>query len=132
MNQVLQKSVIGAFITLMAGGCVTAPPEPVSLEERLSNRGFVIGQPIEKVRISRITGWSYEGRGAVIIYGPGSQKYLFRVRPTCENILQHVQRITVSDTAGRVTDKDSLEIWGAGGSALRCQIDTIHELKKLQ
>jgi len=139
MTWVFRNTVAGIFMLLMAVGCATELPEPTSLEEELAKRGLAIGNPVRQVEEKNyITGWSYVGRGNLIISFGESQKYLVTVQTTCDYILRHADRITVNrKDFGIMTDKDSLNIWGHGSSqwgmgsynSTYCSIYTIHLFK---
>jgi hypothetical protein len=138
MNWVFRNTVAGIFMLLMALGCVTEIPEPVSFEEKLAERGFTMSQPVSRLKLvqaGRMTDWNFVDGGAAIIYFGTSRYYLVTVRSVCEDKLRNAKRIRLIYTTGITTKLNKLEIVGRsvpGSSRLYCEIDAIHELKKIE
>ena len=132
MNHALRNTIASIIALLLAGACVTEPPKPVPLEERLAKRGLAIGQQVKVVTGRRINGWSNVGQLALIVNVDVSQKYLVTVRTSCEDGLRSAQHVIFSTTSGNFTDKDKLIIQGSGRYKVQCYIDTIHILEKVE
>lgn len=132
MNHQFRHWVAGIVAMLILAACVTEPSNPVSLEEKLASRGFVIDHQVKRVREHQINGWSNLDRFAVIINVNASQHYLVTVRTSCDDGLRSARNLAFSTTIGDLTDKDKLVIRGSGRYTVQCFIDTIHLLKKIQ
>lgn len=117
-----------AFLMLLA--CAGTPPESISLEEKLAKRGYVIGEPVKRLRDYRINGWNSIDRYSVIMNAGASKNYLVTVRSPCEGLIS-AEHLTFSTTIGDLTDKDKLVVRGAGRFLEQCYIDKIYSLTRI-
>ena len=116
-------------ILLMATACAHDPTEATPLEERLAQRGFVIGKQVNEVDILHRRGWSNVDREHVIFDFGVSRSYLLTLRTSCNSL---VGAANIGFTAARyLSDKDKLLVRDSRELVVTCAISTIHELEKI-
>lgn len=130
MNTILRALVATAAAMLLAAGCATEGYEEPTLAEKLAQRGYAVGQPVEQLKDYLINGWNSVDRNNVIITVGASRNYLVSVRNPCEG-LRSAERLAFTTTVGNLTDFDKLMVRGGGGLLEQCFIESIHELEKI-
>ena len=123
------KPLTGLIILVLATACSGIPPESIPLEDRLTEKGYKIGESVKRLNDHRINGWSSVDRRNVILNVGVSEYYLVTVRRNCEG-LNSATNLAFSTTVGNLTDKDKLVVRGPGRFLEDCYIDTIRTLEK--
>jgi hypothetical protein len=131
MQTVFQNMVTAAIFLLVAGACASSFTDSVPLEERLFKRGFVIGQPVKRIKEYKINGWNSLDRRHVTISIGASRSYLVTLRDNCDG-LRSAETIAFNTTVGGLTDWDTLLVRGSGRYLERCYIESIHALRKIR
>lgn len=115
----------------MAVACSHSPSAPVTLEDKLAQRGFVIGEQVKKVINLQVNSWnSLDDRHVIMRFG-ASRNYLLTLRTSCDSLIGAVV-INFSTTVGSLTDNDKLLVRDSTQRVATCFISTIHELKKIE
>jgi hypothetical protein len=118
-----------ASIILLTTACSGTPPESMPIEERMAEKGYLIKEPVKRLRDYRINGWSSVDRRNVILNVGASENYLVTVRSPCEG-LRSAEHLAFSTIIGDLTDKDKLIVRDSGRFTQHCYIDTIRALEK--
>lgn len=122
---------VGLMAFLMLLACASAPPESIPLKEKLAKRGYVIGEPVKRLRDYRINGWNSIDRRSVIMIVGASKHYLVTLRSPCDG-LTSAEHLAFSTTIGDLTDKDKLVVRSAGRYLEQCYIDKIYPLSRIK
>jgi len=124
------KTITTSFIVLwVMAGCAANSTQPIPLNKKLSQRGYVVGTPVKRIRDYQINGWNSIDRLHLIITAGVSERYLVTLRNACDG-LRSAEVIVFKTTAGNLSRLDKLLVRGQGGFLERCYIDTIHTLSK--
>jgi len=128
----LSKTITAGYIgLLLAAGCAGKSTQPIPLDKKLSQRGYVVDTPVRKILEYRINGWNSIDRLHLIITSGVSDHYLVTLRNPCDE-LSSAETIAFSTTVGNLTDMDKLLVRGHGNFLQRCYIKTIHTLSKIK
>ena len=130
MKHGLVKTVAIIIVVSIMTACAGHPPE-TSLEEKLAQRGYTLGQQVRSVFNFQLNGWSSVDREHVIMNFGASRYYLLSLRTSCDGLLS-AALINFSTTAGSLTDKDKLLVRNDSHHLSQCYISTIHELEKIR
>jgi len=124
-------AVTAIFIPVLASACTSNPPESIPIEEQMAAKGYLIKEPVKRLKDYRINGWSSVDRRNVILNVGASDNYLVTVRSPCEG-LRSAEHLAFSTIIGDLTDKDKLIVRDSGGYIQSCYIDTIQTLEKIK
>jgi hypothetical protein len=119
------------ILSSLAVACANSAYQEVPLEEKLSQRGFAIGQPVKRIKNYQINSWNSVDRKHVIINFGASRNYLVTLRTSCGGLMD-AALLSFSTTVGFLTDKDKLLVRDGGNHLLQCYISTINELEKVE
>jgi hypothetical protein len=122
-------TTLGVFLLLIAAGCASNPSSSVSLEDKLAQRGFVIGPQVKKVINLQVSSWNSIDERHVIMNFGASRSYLLTLRTSCDSLLGEAV-IGFSTTVGSLTENDKLLVRDSSQRVANCLIKTIHELEK--
>ena len=122
---------ICVFFIMSITGCGNNPSASISLEDRITQRGYIIQEPVKRLKDYRINGWSSVDQRNVILNIGASENYLVTVRSICTGLIS-AEHLAFSTTVGDLTDKDKLIVRDSGGHIQSCFIDTIHKLEKIK
>lgn len=124
------KWLLATFAAALLSACAATPrTAPVSLEERLVQKGYYIGEPVERIREYRINGWNNVDRRHVILTVGASEHYLVSLRNPCDG-LETADRLAFSTTVGSLTDFDRLYVTQPGGFVEHCLVDGLFRLHR--
>jgi len=124
------KTAFTVMLIAIMAACASQPPE-TSLEEKLAQLGYTIGQPVKRVINFQLSGWNSVDHKHVIMNFGASRNYLVSLRTSCDG-LRSAALITFSTTAGSLTDKDKVLVRNDSHHLSQCYISAIHELKKIR
>ncbi len=133
MNGYLGYAAAGcaALMLMVATGCAQTPQtnDAVSVEDRLAQRGFTIGEKVERIPNFRVNDWSYLDPEHVVVGAGPSQNFLLALMGRCQG-LSTVEDVGFSTTAGSLTAMDKLVVQTSIGPE-RCPIKEIRTLNKV-
>jgi hypothetical protein len=109
--------------------CATPQPDPERWKVRLAELGFVVAEPVQRIRNFRVNGWVDLDRSHVILEAGVNERYLVTLRTPCDGVRNAVA-LGFSTTAGSVTRFDQLRVRGPGNSLETCWIESIHRLER--
>jgi len=119
-----------ALAATLLSACATDPNKPVkTTEQRLADRGWIVGDKVNDVFNFDIDGWASVDNKHVILTSNFRDSYLVTVMGPC-NDLDAAFRLAYTTTAGSLTRGDSLLVHQMGGGIERCPITAINKLSK--
>lgn len=122
--------IFTALAATLLSACATAPSKPVkTTEQRLADRGWIVGDKVNDVFNFDIDGWASVDNKHVILSSNFRDSYLVTVMGPC-NDLDSAFRLAYTTTAGSLTRGDSLLVHQMGGGIERCPITAINKLSK--
>jgi hypothetical protein len=126
----LVRALSSVVLILILTACAGSPSESIPIEEQMAQKGYIIQEPVKRLKDYRINGFSSVDRSSVILYVGASDHYLVTVRSLCDE-LRSAEHLAFSTIIGDLTDKDRLIVRDSGGHIQYCYIDTIHKLDKI-
>ena len=117
--------------TLALMACAGAQQEPLTLEQKLAEKNYQLGEPVEKIYDYRLDGWNYLDREHVIMHTGPSGHYLVSLRNPCVNLLG-AEVIAFTTTVGHLTRYDKLLVKDTTRVLERCYIESLHKLEKIK
>lgn len=111
--------------------CAANPAQPQTLEEKLAEKGYQMGEQVRRIQNYRLNGWSYVDRKHVIMNAGVSDHYLVSLRSPCID-LQSAIDIGFTTTIGSLTKNDKLIVRAPGNFNDTCMIDSLQALKKIE
>lgn len=129
----IRKVLLGfgsAMLVFMLVACAGNAADPVSLEEKLAQRGYTILQPVKQINNPQVRSWGSIDRKHLIIRFGASRYFLLTLRTSCDPIIS-ASSISFSTNAGLLTDKGQVLVQDSREHVMHCSIGTIHELKKI-
>ena len=119
------------MVSLSLAACATSNPEPaMTLEQRLAERGFVIGEQVRAIREWRLNGWSYVDDRHFIMNSGVRDRYLVTLRTPSQDLRSAVN-IAFTTTVGSLRDTDIVVVRMVGGISRQFMIDTLHRLDRI-
>jgi len=98
MNKVFTKASVLIAAVFLAG-CSATPAEPVSVDQLLADKGYVVGERINRIPNFRLNGWSYVDRKHIIMNSGVRDRYLVSLKSNCPD-LESAINLAYSTTAG--------------------------------
>jgi len=124
------KTASTIILLALTAACAGHPPE-TSLEEKLAQLGYALGQPVRSVINFQLSGWNSVDHKHVVMNFGASRYYLLSLRTSCDG-LRSATLINFTTTAGSLTDRDKLLVRNESHHLSQCYISTIHELEKIR
>ena len=118
-------------ILVVLASCATTGGQEISLEQKLADKGYKLGEPVERILQWRLDSWVYLDRGHVIMQTEPSTWYLVSLKNSCQGLGQ-AENIAFTTTTSQLTRFDKLVVRGAGKIREDCYIDTLHKLEKVK
>lgn len=127
----MKAPTILASLFCLLLGCASAPADKKpTLEQKLAERGYKLGDSVERIAEHRVDGWNYiDSQHVVFSAGPG-RDYLVAVRINCPGLMG-ADGIAFTSTVSYVTKFDKLVVKDAGFDN-QCPIEELRELKKIK
>lgn len=124
----MKPSVLALFLSalLVLVACANSPR---TTEQILSDRGFQLGETVDRIKDYRISGWNYVDERHVIFNAGPSRNYLITLKIDCRD-LSGAEYIGFTSTTSDVTKFDKLVVGTAIGPR-NCPIDTLTKLEKV-
>ena len=114
---------------LSLAACAAKPGPQPTLEQKLAERNYRLGESVERILQYRLDGWSYLDREHVIMQTEPSTYYLISLRQPCHGLMS-AETIAFTTTTNQLTKFDKLLVKSSGSMIERCYIDALHKLKK--
>jgi len=128
MKRAFANNFLPVMLASALVACAGRPPE-TTLDEKLAQRGYTLGEQVRSVINFQVSGWNSVDHKHVIMNFGASRYYLLTLRTSCDGLLS-ATLINFSTTAGSLTDTDKLLVRNDSHHLSQCYIKTIHELKK--
>ncbi|MGH8447489.1 MAG: DUF6491 family protein [Solimonas sp.] len=125
----------GLVATLLLAGCSSkpskpAPPKPKTLEQKLADKGYKLGDKVDRILNWRVDGWGYIDEGNVVFNAGPSRDYLVTVMTPCRGSAT-ASVIAFTSVNSEITKFDKLIVRDSGFSD-SCPITELHELKRIK
>lgn len=128
----LTNPLIFLAVAALTAACAGTPAEPVTLEQKLEQKRYSLGEPVERIRDYRLTGWNSVDDEHLIIHTGPSRSYLLTLRTPCHN-LRSAEDIALSTTVGSLTRLDKVIVRSRpDGFTEHCLIEEMNELERLR
>ena len=119
------------LLTFGLFSCGGTPDKPLSLEDELESREFLIGKPVDSIRNYRVNGWNYIDDMYIMVTSGVSDEYLIGFGSSCREV-KWASNIAFTNTAGRLTKSDKIIVNASGGFTEQCYIKSIFKLEKME
>jgi len=114
--------------TLGLSACATAPAQPI--QDRIAERGYEIGEPVNDIQQFRIDGYNAIDARNLIVSGGPSRQYLVTLTYSCTS-MPDVEQLAFTTTTSRLTTLDRVVVPpGPGRIQQNCPIQSIYELQR--
>jgi hypothetical protein len=120
------KSALFSLLVMTLAGCAAQADR--TLEEHLSDLGYRIGEPVDRIQDYKINGWNYLDDRHLLFDGGPSQKYLITLKIDCSDT-RGAEHIGFTSTVSSVTKFDKIVAATPIGPR-SCPIESIQELHK--
>lgn len=130
MNRKIGK-LSQVLLVLALSACAASTTPPVSLTQKLQEKGYRVGAEVKRVSNFRLNGWSEVDDHHVIMTSGVSDRYLLTLRTACIN-LTGANTIAYTTTVGSLTVSDSLLVRDQFRAPERCPIQSIHQLESIR
>ena len=117
------------LIALMA--CAGPASRQTTLEQKLAEQNYRLGEPVERIQQYRLDGWHYLDRQHVIMQAEPSRYYLVSLRSPCHNLMT-AEVIAFTTTTNQLTRFDKLLVKNGGHILEQCYIEGLHKLEKVR
>jgi hypothetical protein len=127
------RSLMAAVVVSAAlSACATSTDKAKqpTLEERLGERGYALGGPVERINDYRIAGYQTLDEENLILDAGVSRYYLIALNRPCTGVTA-TDNIGFTTTASTLTRFDRLE-FQQPGTPQTCQIEEIRELQRVK
>jgi hypothetical protein len=126
MNQIIISQLALVFVFT---ACSSQPPELLTIEEQLSNKGYHIVQQVQHVKNYRLHNSTSIETSNVIINVGASRHYLITFLPRCEE-LRYAKGLSFSTVNGNLTDQGRFVFPVTPTKVEYCSIHNIYLLEK--
>ncbi|WP_028008294.1 DUF6491 family protein [Solimonas flava] len=128
----LKAALVAGVAAVLLGACAATPPgqKPKTLEQKLDDKGYELGKPVDRIVNWTINGWGYIDDEHVVFSAGVSRDYLVTLLGPC-NDLSSATTIGFTAMGSEVTRFDKLITRNMGFSQ-QCPIRELHELKRLK
>ncbi len=123
---------------VMLTACTQAPTKaPTSPDELASQKGYTLGEPVDKIMNYKIDGWNYINAQALIINSGPSRNYLLTLKRRCPDLSG--QEVIASTSTGSsmqagfdaiIVKHDNMGNLLNSSDTEKCYIDKIYKLEK--
>ena len=121
--------ILAVLFAIGAASCATSQP-PKSLDELLSDRGYKLGEPVDRIQNYRINGWNYVDSKHLVLLDTSRNNYLVTFRQVCHG-LQSNELVAHTSTNSQLTKFDKFMVRDSGSKIVdNCYIDSLHRLVK--
>jgi hypothetical protein len=126
----LRLSAVFVLLPLWLAACAGAPRTEQTLDQKLAEKGYLIGEQVRRIQNWNLNGWSYVDDEHFIMHSGVRDRFLVTLRSPSYD-LQSAINIAFSSTAGSLTDTDKVIVKAPGGFTQTFLIRSLHRLEKL-
>lgn len=118
-----------AALGLLLSACGSTPTQPPkSLQDKLTDKGWVLGDKVDEIDNYRVDGWNYLDEEHVIFSAGPSRDYVVSLMSPCQN-LRSANAIAFTSTGTRVTTLDKVVVRGTGFTD-QCPITALNKITR--
>lgn len=121
--------ILPLFLAFLIGGCASHNEAPMTLEQRLAQKGLQQGESVRRINRFVIDGWQYLDDSHILISSVGRDRYLVTFAMPCIDTA-FASDISFSTTAEALTPMDKVFVRGESRHH-GCPIFSIHHLDPL-
>jgi hypothetical protein len=126
----MMKTLLAVVPVLILAACAGSQEE-LTLAQKLEQKHYRLGEPVERIRDYRVSGWNSVDDEHLIIHAGPSESYLLTLRTPCHN-LRSAEHIAFSTTVGSLTRLDKVIVRSRpDGFTEHCWIEAMHALQRL-
>ena len=126
------KTVYTSLCLLFLSACATSEISTPTPQELAADKGYALGNEVDKIYNYRIDGWQHVSSRALIINGGPSTKYMLTLKTSCHN-LSSTEVIGYTTTTNNLTRLDGIIVNDRiGGIEDKCYIDRMYEITKIE
>jgi len=120
---------VATVFAMGVASCATTQP-PKTLDEMLSDRGYKLGEPVDRIQNYRINDWNYVDTKHLILKDTSRDSYLVSFKQVCHG-LQSNELVAHTSTNSQLTKFDKFMVRDRGSKIVdNCYIDSLHRLEK--
>lgn len=131
------RNLLVVSLTVILSACATTVPEPPTPAQMAADKGYELGEPIEKIMNYRLDGWNYVNPYALIIHSGANKNHLVTLRDRCHE-LSTADVIATTSTGSAMRAKFDAIIVSLDGSrpsgstrnTRKCYIESIYTMTK--
>lgn len=120
--------IMAAWAVLLSA-CASGSGPSLTLEEKLANRGYTLGEQVRSIRDWNLNGWSYIDDRHFVMHSGVKDYYLVTLRSRSFE-LDGAINIAFTTTVSSLTDKDKVLVRAPGGQAETLWIESLHVLNR--
>lgn len=118
-----------SLLGLMLAACSSTPAQPPkSLQEKLADKGWVLGEKVDAIDNYRVDGWNEVDDEHLIFSAGPSRDYVLSLMSPCQN-LRSANAVAFTSTGTRVTALDKVVVRGTGFTD-QCPITAINKISR--
>jgi hypothetical protein len=119
-----------AGLALAAASCATMQQAPNTLDKTLKDKGYTIGEPVDRIYNYSVNGWNYLDQDNLILLDGANRHYLVTFRNQCRG-LRNNEIVAYTATTSQLTKFDKFLVKDRGSNIVdHCYIESLHRLKK--
>lgn len=124
-----RKWSLTPFMVFMLVACASAPEDPLTIEEKMLGRGYVMEKPVSRVTGWNVRSWSFVDNAHFIVYSGAKNQYLVTLKSPSFD-LSSASNIAFTTNFNSLTNQDKVIVTSPSGVSMRYQIESLHPLKK--
>ena len=118
-------------LALTAASCATMQEPAKTLGQTLQEKGYKIGEPVDRIYNYTINGWNYVDRENLILLDGVNRHYLVTFRNQCHGLPGN-ELVAYTTTTGQLTKFDKFFVKDPGSNIVdQCYVKSLHRLDKI-
>ncbi|MEH6558384.1 MAG: DUF6491 family protein [Oceanicoccus sp.] len=131
--------ILTLSLTAMLFACASSTPAPTPPAQLAQDRGYELGEPVDKIMNYRLDRWNYINPQAVIIHSGVNRDHLVTLRDRCHELMSaEVIATTSTGSAMRarfdaiIVSLDGSRPTNSASNTRKCYIDSIYAISKIK
>jgi hypothetical protein len=125
----LKIFAVFALLPLWLAACASTSQTSLTLDQKLAEKGYVMGEQVRRIQNWNLNGWSYVDDEHFIMNSGVRDHYLVALRSPSYDLRSAIN-IAFTSTVGSLTDTDKVIVKAPGGFAQTFLIESLHKLEK--
>ncbi len=131
--------LLALSLTAMLFACASNTATTMSPSQLAQDRGYELGEPVDRIMNYRLDGWNYLNPQVVIIHSGVNRDHLVTLRNRCHELMS-AETIATTSTGNAMRAKfdaiivslDGLRPTRSASNTRKCYIDSIYEISKVK